>query len=1423
MSDDLQRGIVRIIAVDGSTLGTGFIVSSDGLIATCAHVLEAEPAYVNQSAPVRIVFHASGEERAAQIMPQWFRPSTAQDVAILSLQGKDSKHQTSPLSDQVRVLPLGATIGRLDNINPKSPPIFSTFGFPRAKPVDGLAGRIDVVGATKDNGYHVFSVRTSEMSYGFSGGPVWDDELRSVVGMNVSIIEPGFDRGGRQRDTAFFTPVETLRDVCPELALKDGKPYRSLDVFEEEHAPFFWGRDRLIARLISTLQQEHLILVVGVSGSGKSSLMRAGLTRGFAQSPALQLSKLPRRVFRAGANALLNLIVALQGPHGEDGQRVAEIFDLPLEANGPRTKTQERLQGKDTGFLIGALKQFVTSSPLILVCDQFERLFTEATGGDDAAARQRFVRVLTEAAGPNLKVIMTVRADYYGRTIEFPMPARAAERAQVNITPMNADELHEAIERPAAMLFRNFQPGLVETMVNDVIERPGDLPLLQFALTELWDADHAGGLLTRSSYERLGRDTDDPTGAATQPGVRGVIIRRAEQYYRGLTDVERQICEEIFLDLVIAPPAGPSVASVRDISRRAPQNQIPPEAQDLARRMSESFLITASVDPLTNEPTIEVAHEALIRSWPRLREWVTRNKLFTLWYQSEFAHGFDKWMRSIHARTNLERSAAVLTDMKKWRTKYPRKFTGDMGVYVDRSLRSARHRRLALTGSIAVIAIAGLLTAFLYQRLSATQQNARVVSARDSFEQGMLALQNAEILEAEAAFSHALTLDDRRQTRERLIEVRAHGVQRGPVLHLPTNQVSRVIGISPNTGYAALRSNNGKSLLIWDTKLDQQYLTQFPALTSQDCRAAFSPNNDWFACAEIPDPAEKRQDGALRLCHLRTRREWTFPADDRPVSAVAFNDDNTVLAYASERGTIWLLSLRPPSTQSATDAWRPTPVAMLPGQQHAIWGLAFSHDGRHLASCGSNVELRLWDWPQHSSVPLKGHTDTVYSVAFSPDGGVLASGGADSTVRFWNVKSPDSPFAVIEGDFGQVNDLVYSSDGRFLAGACEDKTVRVWGSSTKREQLRVHAKDACQHVAFDVSNRMILAGGDGASPQQWNIAADNVTTELANATASAGEHPISSVVFEPASPPTWLAAGGHDGHIRFWNWPARTLAADLPVSSGRVLCLAVNPMRPLLAWAGDEPAVHLIDTKFLHETGKFTVSEMNPNDQIWGLCFSADGRSLACGTYIARTVHLWDMDSPSNETVLPANTGAVWNVAFGADRSTIAMAGGDKSVRVWNLPTTQPTIFNGHTGEVWALAFSPDHAHLASGAADSLVEIWTLSDPTASRLLHGHTGLINSLAYSPDGKWLVSASVDSTLRLWPCHNGDVIHDAEVTAVTLRKTAGPLWWVSISRDSHWIAAAGLSGRLAIWDLDEISRLLTAPPANLARETQIRVGP
>jgi hypothetical protein len=440
-------------------------------------------------------------------------------------------------------------------------------------------------------------------------------------------------RRGLDDEAAFQMLLQAIRGVAigepvlEELA-EAVRPYLGLRAFSEEDSAFFFGREAFTERLVGAMERTPFLAVVGPSGSGKSSVVQAGLIPALRKGALMGSEAWEFVVFRPGKNPLKQVatpLVSLLEPEMDEVTRltkVGELADYLKEGRVSLADTAGRILEKQTG-----------TERLVLVADQLEELFIYKGSEPE---REIFLDHLLDAAGERegpLAVILILRADFYSHYLGYRPLVDRLEGRVVNIGPMTEEELRRAIEEPARSVGVRFESGLVERFLEDVRDEPGALPLLGFALAELWEK-RRGGLLTHETYEEFG-------------GVGGAIARRAEAEYGRLGNEEKQLARRIFLRLVV-PGEG-----TEDTRRRAQKGELLPTGEQaeqieaVIQTLADARLVTTGRDAVTGQETVEVAHEILIYNWPRLHSWIEeeRSWLQILQQLRQAAHEWIKYNR----------------------------------------------------------------------------------------------------------------------------------------------------------------------------------------------------------------------------------------------------------------------------------------------------------------------------------------------------------------------------------------------------------------------------------------------------------------------------------------------------------------------------------------------------------------------------------------------------------------------------------------------------------------------------------------------------------------------------------------------------------------------------------------------------------
>ncbi|MEO7194031.1 MAG: trypsin-like peptidase domain-containing protein, partial [Pseudonocardiaceae bacterium] len=613
-SVDLTPGTVQVLDIRGRPAGTGFLVGV-GLVVTCAHVLSsyggtAEPPTV----PVTVRFvHLDEGARIARVEPQLWRSPESEDVAFLRLEGVPPA-QAQPLA-------LGAS-REVRGHRVKA------FGFPANAPSAGHYG-YGVAGdrILGDGDVPLLQLtECGEVTEGFSGGPVLDERTGLVVGMVSSVARP--DRLARGQATAYVTPTETLRKICPELAVSQICPYRGLESFTIADAEWFHGRGHAVDAVLASLRHDRRFLaLLGPSGSGKSSLIHAGVLPALARGEIPGSDRWGWLSVRPGAEPFAQL----------------EQAGLPDTAAGLPVAAQRWLD------------EHPEHERLVLVFDQFEELLTATA----PPLRRALLEQLTAVAEQQLvTVIVVLRDDFYGRlAAAAPGLMRLVTQVLVNVPALvEADELHAIIAAPAALAGLPIEPRLVERIAGDAataalpVDVPSSgaaitvLPLLEFALTELWRR-REDGRLTHRAYEQIG-------------GVVGGLARWCDQAYQELPPTQQPLVRRIVTSLVRLGDEAADIPATRQrrtlAQLRADKADTPGDSDSdvdtVVTVLASRRLLITSRDPTSDEPIVELVHDTLIREWGLLREWLAEDHNFLAW-RADVENDRTQWKDSTGERT----------------------------------------------------------------------------------------------------------------------------------------------------------------------------------------------------------------------------------------------------------------------------------------------------------------------------------------------------------------------------------------------------------------------------------------------------------------------------------------------------------------------------------------------------------------------------------------------------------------------------------------------------------------------------------------------------------------------------------------------------------------------------------------------------
>ncbi|MCJ1307514.1 hypothetical protein MMC25_001160 [Agyrium rufum] len=368
---------------------------------------------------------------------------------------------------------------------------------------------------------------------------------------------------------------------------------------------------------------------------------------------------------------------------------------------------------------------------------------------------------------------------------------------------------------------------------------------------------------------------------------------------------------------------------------------------------------------------------------------------------------------------------------------------------------------------------------------------------------------------------------------------------------------------------------------------------------------------------------------------------------------------------------------------------------------------------------------------------IKGHADSVRAVAFSPDGKQIASGSSDHTIRLWD-SATGTAVRTLKGHSSSVIAVVFSPDGKQIASGSSDDTIRLWDSATGTavRTLKGHSSSVTA-VVFSPDGKQIASGSADQTIRLWDSATGTAVRTLKGHSSS-----VLAVAFSPDG--KQIASGSADQTIRLWDSATGTAVRTLKGHSSSVLAVAFSPDGKQIASGSADQTIRLWDSA----TGTAVRTLKGHSDRVWAVAFSPDGKQIASGSY-DHTIRLWDSATGTAVRTLKGHSSSVWAVAFSPDGKQIASGSFDHTIRLWDSATgTAVRTLKGHSDRVRAVAFSPDGKQIASGSYDHTIRLWDSATGTAVRTLKGHSSSVIAVAFSPDGKQIASGSADQTIRLW---------------------------------------------------------------------------
>ena len=1063
-------------------------------------------------------------------------------------------------------------------------------------------------------------------------------------------------------------------DPAPTPADDPEAPYQGLASYGRDRAAWFFGREDAVAEIVSALAERTFLAVLGASGSGKSSVLRAGVV------PAL---------LESGAVARAVVLTPGGDPFGALAAELARFSVVPAGA-----LRADLLAGPER--FSPAVRQLLPAGErraLLIVVDQFEELFTHDV---DEPVRAAFVATLL-AAGENARVLLGVRADFYGHCVAVPGLARPLAAGQVLLGPMSAAQVRAAVIRPAERAGAMVEGALVSEIVAQVADRPGALPMASHALLEAWRR-RRGRAITLAGYEAAG-------------GLKGAVAQTAERVWSELDQAQRQAARHLWMRLAEVHEDGAEPAAVT--GRRLPRSELDPNdplTVGVLERLAAARLVTV------DEHSVRVAHEVLLVAWPRLAGWLDEDRDGILVHR-RLTEATGVWLALNRDPGSLYRGTA-LARVEEWSRSGSAQLTGAERDFLAASRRardrwqSARRRRGQI--ATATLAVVSVVVAVLASVAFTEAHRARRTQA--------LAVHRQLIADARAQL-------DRDPQLALLLARRAYAARPNPAGETILRQATLGWrGLATRAVFAdrvstAAVSRDGRYVVavvpaakagriqIWDARTPDRKPVSLPAAGPQLYGVTVSADGRRVAASYW--------DGTVRVWD---RRRTPVPdpvvlPGTKTVRPIQFSPDGTSLASADEGGTVrlWRLSGSPTAR-------------VLPGSTGAGigYGVAFSPDGRRLAGAWEGAPARVWDLtdPSDPGRRLPGSADAVDTdPLYSPDGDhvALAVGGSIQVVPV----AGGEPVAL--GRLRESGPAAFSPDGRRLVTWNQYGVLALWdtGGPTDPLLLRGHAGGVWA-AAFAAPDRLVSVGADG-TVRTWDVGGP-----LAPSIRKPHADLVHLTRFSPDG--RFLAtAGAFDGLVRVWSVSGRELRDPVDLAGPPGLTLDV-------VFTQDGRRMISVDTAGMVRVWDLATARVIRSFTAEGttrLALDAAGRTLL--TSGDAGVRQWSASAPGAPRTLETGPAVA---AISRDGRRVVTAAADGRLRLRRPDGTVLVTVPGHDGPVNSVEFSPDGRRVASLGSDSAVRIWAVpSDsavpPVTVLVAAGEGSAIRRFSFTPDGRRLV--------------------------------------------------------------------------------------
>ena len=1191
------------------------------------------------------------------------------------------------------------------------------------------------------------------------------EELRLPSAFN-SIIQRATAKEPAERYPDALSLVQDFREILQqesstvELSLTEldltafdlietKNPYKGLRAFQQADADDFFGRSAMIEQVLDRLQEpvveNNFLAVIGPSGSGKSSLVKAGVL------PALRQGRI-----EGSEDWFYAEMVPGEDPLEELAAALLSVSTSPLP--GMVDLLREETSGLAEGVRWALPDE---DGKLVLMIDQFEEVFTQI---EVESERQQFLDLVQAAVSIEdspVIILITLRADFYDRPLLYQNFGGLIRKRTELVLPLSDEELEETVSGPAYRVGAVLEEGLIENILKDVREQPGALPLLQYALTELFER-RDGALLTNAAYRDIG-------------GTLGALARRAEEVYQEFDEAGKDMARQMFLRLVTLGEGQ------EDTRRRILQSELMTLGQrevveDVIDRFGRYRLLTFDRDDATRSATVEVAHEALIRRWEHLREWLDESRE-DVRLERQLLHAAEEWEAAGKEPSYLMQGTR-LQQFQEWSETTTLQLNITEKDFLKESLKAREERRAIerarqereaalerqkarnLRIAVAIFAVAAVVAVGL--SILAFDQSNRAEAQR------VIAEDAREVAEEQRGIA-----ETERERAEEALEIAE---------------------INERKNLSLALSANARNAL----SVNEPALALPVAIEAQN---AFQP----------PEPEVLR---ILGLATFSPGPRFRYADSSLSVLTVASSPQGMTGAYAGTEGVIYLVDNQRGEMIRAIEAGSP------------IMALSFSPDGALIAASMSDGSVGVWESATgEERHRLQGHELVATDVEFSPDGQMLASSSGDKTIRLWDVASGET-VRVLEGHIGYVMKIDFNHDGTKLASSAadetptgagddaEDRKVRIWDVESGETALVIDPDSGyVRDVEFSPDGRSVALGtwdgGNGGTARIYDV---TLGTELG--ILFAHRETISDIEFSPDG--RELVTASRDSTIKFWdvekavelrsyrNFGDWVYDIEYTAAGDYMMVGLGNVGNNLIPDGGDSPsesAAYLWDLQNRTQIKPFLGHE----SWTWTADISPDGALAASGSGplsspegTDTSVRIWDIASGAEIHKLDGHTNTVDSVRFIMDGRQLLSAAWDGTIRRWDVNTgEQLQVYEEQDGaRVYMIDLMPNGEQFIAALGNGMLKLWDIESGEVIRAYSGHAGEVAGVHISPDGKQMVSAGSwgsGNEIRLWDIESGEEIRQ-------FVGHASPVNYAHFAPNMEFIISTSWDDTVRMWDIE-----------------------